>query len=106
MSALWRVAAAPVGLLVVPFLLLSAPAAQAAECPTSGGATVPEASATGEIVFKGHGWGHQMGMSQYGAQGAARLGCSAEQILERYYTDSAVTAAEMPSLIRLRMLDN
>jgi SpoIID/LytB domain protein len=46
-----------------------------------------------------------MGMSQYGAQGAARLGCTYQQILERYYTDSTVTTAQMPSVLRLRMLE-
>ena len=59
----------------------SAPSASAAECPASGGVAIPPAKAAGDVVFRGGGWGHGLGMSQYGAQGAARLGCSYEQIL-------------------------
>jgi SpoIID/LytB domain protein len=82
----------------------AAPAA-AAECPSSGGATMPRAGASGDVVFRGGGWGHGLGMSQYGAQGAARLGCSYEEILRRYYAGTEVRRADMPELIRLRMLD-
>lgn len=103
-----RAATAVVAVLLAPLLLVlvPAPVAAAANCPDSGGAAVPEASATGEVVFRGHGWGHQMGMSQYGAQGAALLGCTYEQILQRYYTGSVVSSGVMPSAVRLRMLDN
>src|SRR3954469_19232816 len=60
-------------------------------CPPSGGVTVAEAP-TPEAAVKvfGHGWGHGMGMSQYGAQGAARLGCGYRTILDTYYADAAV----------------
>lgn len=80
--------------------------AAAATCPPSGGVAVPEATANGDVVVRGHGWGHGLGMSQYGAQGAARLGCHAAQILTRYYTGSTVGTARMPSSVLLRMLDN
>lgn len=64
---------------------LAAPAA-AAHCPSSGGARVPEARVSGSgIILRGHGWGHSLGMSQYGAQGAARLGCNHAAILRTYY---------------------
>ena len=85
--------------------LPAAPAAAAA-CPPSGGASIPAATAAGDVVFRGGGWGHGLGMSQYGAQGAARLGCSAEQILTRYYAGTAVVTRPMPASLRLRMLDN
>jgi SpoIID/LytB domain protein len=81
-------------------------AAAAAGCPPSGGAAIPPATAAGDVVFRGGGWGHGLGMSQYGAQGAARLGCSAEQILTRYYAGTAVVTRPMPASVRLRMLDN
>ena len=35
--------------------------------------------------FDGHGWGHGVGMSQYGAKGMAEQGFSYEEILEFYY---------------------
>lgn len=37
------------------------------------------------LVVQGHGYGHGHGMSQYGAEGAARAGRSARQILRHYY---------------------
>jgi stage II sporulation protein D len=99
-----------VGCLVAGFVgsagLVSAPSATAASCPASGGVSIPRASATGDVVFRGGGWGHGLGMSQYGAQGAARLGCSAGQILTRYYTGTTVAAKPMPTSVSVRMLDN
>ena len=79
--------------------------AAAADCPASGGATMPRAGASGDVVFRGGGWGHGLGMSQYGAQGAARLGCSYDQILTRYYAGTEVRKAAMPDAVRLRMLE-
>jgi SpoIID/LytB domain protein len=84
----------------------SAPAAQAASCPPSGGVPVPKAKAKGDVVFRGGGWGHGLGMSQYGAQGAARLGCTASQILTRYYAGTKVDTRAMPTSVSLRMLDD
>jgi stage II sporulation protein D len=37
------------------------------------------------FVFSGKGFGHGIGMSQWGMQGMARTGASAEQILKHYY---------------------
>lgn len=44
------------------------------------------------FVFKGKGFGHGVGMSQWGAQGMALTGSSAEQILAHYYRGTRVTA--------------
>lgn len=41
--------------------------------------------AQASITVHGHGYGHGHGMSQYGAEGAAREGRSAAQILDFYY---------------------
>lgn len=50
----------------------------------SGGGT---SSATGTVfVFNGSGWGHNVGMSQYGAKAMAQSGYDYRQILEFYYT--------------------
>ena len=43
-----------------------------------------------EIVVRGAGWGHGIGMSQYGARGQAREGRSANKIIEYYYTGATV----------------
>lgn len=41
-------------------------------------------------IFEGKGWGHGLGMSQWGAKRMAELGYSYEQILEHYYTGTKV----------------
>ena len=43
-----------------------------------------------EYTFAGKGWGHGLGMSQYGAKGMAEAGFKYNQILEYYYTGSKV----------------
>lgn len=43
------------------------------------------------FVFKGRGFGHGVGMSQWGMQGMALGGASAEQILKHYYRGIALT---------------
>jgi len=57
--------------------LLSATPASAVE--------VRPVPAGGQWTFTGHGFGHGMGMSQWGAQSRALAGQSHEQILEAYY---------------------
>ena len=37
------------------------------------------------VVFEGHGWGHGVGLCQWGARGRAAAGQSAEQIVAAYY---------------------
>lgn len=44
------------------------------------------------FVFTGKGFGHGVGMSQWGAQGMALKGSTAEQILAYYYRGTTVTA--------------
>src|SRR5947199_7344726 len=53
----------------------------------------PAAGAT-KLVVTGHGWGHGVGMSQWGAYGYARHGWSFERILGHYY--SGMTLADAP----------
>ena len=43
------------------------------------------------FVFSGRGYGHGVGMSQWGAQGMALAGKSAEEILTHYYQGIAIT---------------
>ncbi len=46
------------------------------------------------ITIKGHGFGHGHGMSQYGAEGAAREGLTAKQIAEFYYPGTSWGASK------------
>lgn len=43
------------------------------------------------IIFKTKGWGHGVGMSQYGANGMANAGYSYLQILKHYYSGITIT---------------
>lgn len=43
------------------------------------------------FVFTGRGFGHGVGMSQWGMQGMALAGASAEEILKHYYTGISLT---------------
>lgn len=45
----------------------------------------------GGFQFHGHGWGHGVGMCQWGAEGMARSGKDAVQILLHYYPGAALT---------------
>jgi len=49
------------------------------------------------FTIKGSGWGHGIGMSQYGAYGMALDGYSATEIVKHYYTGVAVTQTVMPT---------
>jgi stage II sporulation protein D len=53
------------------------------------------ASARTTVIISGGGWGHGIGMSQYGAFGRAQNGAGAEQILEHYYSGASVTKKTM-----------
>jgi SpoIID/LytB domain protein len=51
-------------------------------------------------VFKllGHGWGHGHGLSQYGAQGAATISKTADQITAFYYPNTAKAVQGNPTM--------
>jgi stage II sporulation protein D len=50
------------------------------------------------VTIKGGGWGHGIGMSQYGAYGRALNGKSAGQIVKHYYSGIDLAARDMPRL--------
>ena len=52
---------------------------------------ITEATRTGGSVrFRGHGFGHGVGLCQYGAQGMAESGLDFREILARYYSGAAI----------------
>jgi stage II sporulation protein D len=63
-----------------------------------------DASQGKTVVIAGGGWGHGIGMSQYGAYGRALNGAGAEKILEHYYSHSSVQSKSMPRRIRVGLL--
>jgi stage II sporulation protein D len=44
-----------------------------------------------KIVLRGSGWGHGVGLSQWGAKGMAEVGYNERQILEHYYPGATIT---------------
>ena len=63
-------------MLVAAFVLIPTAPALAEERP--------------ELSIEGGGWGHGIGMSQWGAKGQADAGRSSAEILEYYYTGTEV----------------
>jgi hypothetical protein len=53
---------------------------------------LPTSAFAADQVFKvtGKGWGHGIGMSQYGARGYARHGFTYDNILKHYYTGTTL----------------
>src|SRR5436853_1458700 len=60
----------------------------------------PAAAAT-RLVITGKGWGHGVGMSQWGAYGYARHGWSWQRILAHYYPGTTLASAPIQ---RVRVL--
>lgn len=54
-----------------------------------------------QVTFEGHGYGHGIGMSQYGAYGAAREGRTQRQITAFYYPGTEVGRASGKVRVRL-----
>ncbi len=50
-----------------------------------------EADRVASFIFTGRGWGHGVGMCQFGAYGLAKQGLNVEQILKTYYTGIELT---------------
>ena len=42
------------------------------------------------FIFVGKGWGHGVGMSQFGAYDLGKLGYSAEEILKKYFINTEI----------------
>ena len=59
--------------------------------------SLPATAAADDLVIDGRGWGHGVGLSQYGAYGyALREGRDHRFILAHYYTGSELRHARRP----------
>jgi stage II sporulation protein D len=56
------------------------------------------------FVLSGHGWGHGVGMSQWGAKGYAEHGWTYDRILARYYQGTTIAPAPVSS-VRVLLFD-
>jgi stage II sporulation protein D len=70
--------------------------------PTSSTATatttMTTSPASSVVVFSGHGWGHGLGLSQWGAFGYARHGWTFDRILAHYYTGTTLGPAPVSTV--------
>ncbi len=63
--------------------------------------TTASSSAKGTFVFKVYGWGHGVGMSQYGAMEMAKNGSSYDEILTHYYPGTTIkTDSSTPATVK------
>src|SRR3954451_21455920 len=67
-------------------------------------AAVPAQAATTYTLI-GHGWGHGIGLSQWGAYGYASHGWTYRQILAHYYTGTAIDQSPLGFTERVAMMD-
>ena len=67
-------------------------------------ATTTTSTAPTTVVLNGHGWGHGLGMSQWGAFGYALHGWTYSAILAHYYTGTTLAPRPSPT-VRVLLLD-
>ena len=65
---------------------------------TSSTATVTTSPASSVVVVSGHGWGHGLGLSQWGAYGYAKHGWTFDRILAHYYTGTTLGPAKVSTV--------
>ena len=85
-----RLAEALAGLVAVTAVLLATAPGRAAAVNTLPVPFHPQAT----VRLEGAGWGHGVGMSQWGARGRAHAGQSAAQILQAYYPGTQIGHAD------------
>src|SRR6266536_1893156 len=82
-------------LVIASVLLLGAGSAAPARLGT------PATTGTATFILTGHGWGHGVGMSQYGAYGYAQKGVNYAKIVLHYFSGTELGAA---TVSRVRVL--
>ncbi len=84
-----------------------APAATPSATPAPAPAATPSATTLGaSTTFYGRGFGHGVGLSQYGARGRALAGQTAAEILAHYYPGTTIGSMAAGAQIRVLLLDN
>jgi stage II sporulation protein D len=66
----------------------------------------PASAAKTKFTIKGAGFGHGVGMSQYGAMGYASHGWSAARILGHYYTGTELGTTDPTQRLRIRLIED
>jgi hypothetical protein len=91
---------ATVGVLTVGLGLAAGPAGPSAAAPPAGPST---AAAPSAFTIHGAGYGHGIGMSQYGAQGMALRGYAAGRTIS-FYGGAKAESVPLPGTIRVGLL--
>src|SRR4051794_36295334 len=78
-------------------VLAGSPAAPRATTATTTTALVTSPSAS-VLVVSGHGWGHGLGLSQWGTYGYAKRGWMYDRILAHYYTGTTLGQATLKTV--------
>ncbi|HKU58263.1 MAG TPA: SpoIID/LytB domain-containing protein [Gaiellaceae bacterium] len=60
--------------------------------------TLTTITSKGALVLSGHGWGHGLGMSQWGAYGYAKHGWTYDKILAHYYVGTSLGSESVSSV--------
>jgi SpoIID/LytB domain protein len=96
-AALGAVALLACGSLAAAGLATGARSAATTTTATTTAATTTtvESEASTVLAFTGHGWGHGLGMSQWGAYGYAMHGWTFNRILAHYYTGTTLGTAKV-----------
>ena len=112
--ALGRLVASIAVLILVPApsaLAMGEASPSAAPSSTASGPTADElavaadaAAAAEDFTFYGSGFGHGLGMSQWGAYGLAQQGWTASSILTHYYSSTNVGNAPGPARLRIGLV--
>ncbi len=79
---------------------------QAASPSPSASSSANTAQVPASFSLHGSGFGHGIGLSQYGAQGMASEGTKAADIVEHYYPGASVTPMPMPSNLIVGLLQD
>ncbi len=88
-------------LALVAAVLAAVPASHAARAGAGAAQYVAPNGSGALFLFNGHGWGHGVGMGQWGAEGYALHGYTYDQILAAYYPGTVLSRT---SLRKIRVL--
>src|SRR5438093_3597698 len=93
------------GMSIRPFAIVLVAALGLAGASPGGSKTAPPTIRTQPTFFiTGHGWGHGLGMGQYGAYGYAQHGWTYDRIIKHYYTGTTIGQAPV-SRVRVLLAD-
>ena len=65
---------------------------------TASTSSITTVTSSSVVAVSGHGWGHGLGMSQWGAYGYAKHGWTYDRILAHYYTGTTLGPASVASV--------